>query len=168
MENTILIGIRKKDIYLKATGHITANQCFTLRETLYNELNTIKPTFSIYLDLSQIEYMDSTFIGLILGLNKKLNKNFNKPLHIINASNQAIESLKDLAALKILSMINKKIPSNLNFKYFDENKDTNDIEKLKIILFSHNNLSSINENNKNKFKKLQSYIKKELKRKKSS
>ena len=92
MENYILIGNDNNDIYLKAYGHITANVSFPIREDLYKKISTFTVALNIFIDLSNIRYMDSTFMGLLVGIEKKLYSSFK--IHLNRQDNQNKEKYR--------------------------------------------------------------------------
>jgi anti-anti-sigma regulatory factor len=58
-------------IYVRATGHVTALVCPPLKAAVFGRLDADPPASAVYIDLSGCEYMDSTFLGLIVGTQKR-------------------------------------------------------------------------------------------------
>ena len=50
---------------------MTALVCPPLKTALFDRLDSDPPVRAVYLDLSDCEYMDSTFLGLIVGAQKR-------------------------------------------------------------------------------------------------
>ena len=155
-------GIYNLDFFLKPYGHITANLCFNLKNFLFKKFSELDNKYNFYLDLKDTDYMDSTFIGLIIGIEKKLNSLFNKHLIIINANETSFKLLKNMGLNKILIFDNKALPDEISFLEIDLNNEIEDIEKTKLILSTHKELSSISEENREKFKTLEEVLEKEL------
>jgi len=166
LNSHILIGINCDNIFIKPEGYITANLCFTMRENLYRKISDLNPSFNIYIDMSKTEYMDSTFLGLLIGLEKKIFSNFKKHIYIINPSKAALKYLEHFT-LTFFLRIKKSIdiPADLEFKEFDDDIKKSDLEKLKMIFFSHEDLCSLNEENKKRFESLQEFLKKQIQEK---
>ncbi|MCK4797355.1 MAG: STAS domain-containing protein, partial [Spirochaetes bacterium] len=118
--NNILFSIYKNNIFIKAEGHITANLCFSLREYLYREIPNMDPTFDVFVDLNNTDYMDSTFLGLLIGIEKRLYNNFKKHLHIINLCKLAIDLFDNMELENFFKIEKKEIPKEVIFKKFNE------------------------------------------------
>jgi len=63
-------------------------------------------------DLDQCTYLDSTFLGILLGLGLKLKAAGNGLLHILNASPRNVELLKNLGLDRLISIDAKRIDLN--------------------------------------------------------
>ncbi len=161
-KNEILIGAINNNIYLKAKGHITANLSFPVREDLFKKISTLKNEIKIYFDLSEVSYMDSTFIGLLVGIDKKLKTTFNNNLTLINSSEIAIDLLKKMNLATFLKQSNEDIPKNIQFENFDETINISEEDKLKTILIAHKDLSSLNFENSKKFGSLIETLEKQI------
>ena len=167
-EDKILFGVKDNNIFIKAEGHITANQCFSLRECLYKQIPNMCHLICIYIDLSNASYMDSTFLGLLIGIEKKLYNSVQKHLHIINSCDTAMEYLENLKLNNFLTFTEKVIPDDIAFKEFDGDIKIDELEKLKVIFNSHKQLCEISKENKEKFKTLQDMLKEQIKDKENS
>jgi len=163
--NNILIGIYKNDVFIKPVGHITANLSFNLQEYLYNHISEINPCFNMYIDMSDTEYMDSTFLGLLIGLEKKLFKSFNKHLYVVNPNKAAMKYLQHFTMTLFLRIKQINIPEDLEYRNFDNETSATELEKLKMIFFSHNHLCKLSEDNKKRFGSLQETLKKQIREK---
>jgi anti-anti-sigma factor len=163
--NDIFIAADNDNIIIKPIGHITANKCFTLREYFYKDMGDVQSDLSIFMDLSEIRHMDSTFLGILIGIEKRLIKHLKKHLIIINSNETAMELLKSMGLDLYLNLKTMPLPENLAFDKFETIEDISDIDKLKTILSSHKNLGEVNKKNKEKFKQVQNIVKKELKSK---
>lgn len=162
--NKIFISSIDNKIYLMPKGHITANLCFPLRTHLYKKISDSNNKFEIYIDLSHVSYMDSTFMGLLVGLEKKLIRFFKSHLHILNACDDAKKFLSQMNLESFLHFDKQTIPKDLNFIIFNNEIDIDELEKTKIVLDSHKNLSSLHEKNKSKFSLLEKVLKDKIKK----
>jgi len=61
-------------------------------------------------DLEACSYLDSTFLGILLGLGLKLKTAGNGLLHILNASPRNLELLKNLGLDRLISIDGKSVP----------------------------------------------------------
>ncbi len=71
MEEAVYFKAEAGTIYMRATGHVTALVCPPLKAAVFERLDAEPPVEAMYLDLSACEYMDSTFLGLIVGAQKR-------------------------------------------------------------------------------------------------
>ncbi|OHD12293.1 MAG: hypothetical protein A2086_10770 [Spirochaetes bacterium GWD1_27_9] len=161
--NRILIGCKENSIYLMAEGHITANLSFPLREDLYKKISTLKFIENIFMDLSKTDYMDSTFMGLLVGIERKLFSTFKAHLYVINPTEIANKLLKSMRMDIFLKIEEKPIPSDIEFSIFDENIEISENERTKIVLVAHKDLSSLSEENAKRFKALEDILEKQIK-----
>ena len=63
-------------------------------------------------DLDACTYLDSTFLGILLGLGLKLKEGGNGLLHILNASPRNLELLKNLGLDRLINIDAKEVPLN--------------------------------------------------------
>ena len=57
---------------------------------------------AVYVDLSQCRYMDSTFIGLLVAIDKKLQKGSGGRLHVVQPSAECLDLLRQLGLQEFL------------------------------------------------------------------
>ena len=70
--DSLLFGKDERGYFITARGNIRANLCFPLREGLLARLDKDRAPPAVFADLSQCDYMDSTFIGLMVAIDKRL------------------------------------------------------------------------------------------------
>jgi anti-anti-sigma factor len=162
MNAEILIGTIDSDVYIKASGNVTANLSFPLREHLLKKISSMQVRFSTYIDLSGVEYMDSTFMGLLVGIEREVSRKFKDHLFIINPSENAMKCLKSMRLNNFLTIQEKEISSGATFSAFDENVQMDEMEKSKIVLNAHKNLSSVSKENQEEFQMLQDMLENEI------
>ncbi len=146
-------------IYLKAEGHITAALCADLRERFFIRINKKPYINALYVDLSKCEYMDSTFIGLLVGFNKQLIKIAKKGISIVQPSKTAHNLLEGLGLTTLLEILDTPIPFPEDMENIVQTKKTG----IDILLTTHENLMEVSEENRNKFSSLHRTLKNQQK-----
>jgi len=161
LEEALFFGETPQGLYIKALGHITAGLCSDLKSQIFTRLDKLdlpKPE-EMVMDLSACDYMDSTFMGLIVGFNKKFKQLTGKKLEILNPSKECMKLLTSLGIVKLLDISSdsdKIFPQNLE-KLSKGEKPT-----AELLLKAHENLSEISLENEKKFSVLQDILKKQL------
>ncbi len=91
-------------LYLSLCGELDENSAGYVREVMDKQLfNTLCK--QVILDLSELDFMDSTGIGVIIGRYKKM-KERNIPIFISNPSSHVDKILKMTAIYEIMPKIN--------------------------------------------------------------
>ena len=160
MQNNIYYAEKDYTIYIKANGHITAQICFGLRQRVFERLDRTPKIKAIYTDLSTCEYMDSTFMGLLIGFNKKFNHLDNRKLCIINPSPESLSHLTDLGLDDILAYCDEKVPFPEDMEMISQKEKIS----AEFILKAHENLIEISEDNRNRFKIVKELLTKQIKK----
>lgn len=142
-------------LFLRALGHITAALCSDLRERVYPRLDGEVPVLGMYVDLAACDYMDSTFMGLLVGFNKRLLKSTGKRLVLVSPSAGARDLLAGLGLTALVDIRDggPTFPKNLE-----------PVEKTRppgadMLLKAHENLMDISAENRKKFAGLHSVLK---------
>lgn len=126
-----------------------------LSQTVEEIFNTCTKT--PILDLSESEYIDSTFLGLIAKYTMVFKKKNDEFLTILKPTKEILSCLFKTGILKFLIVLDKEI--NINGKVVEANKIDN--QKLaKHILDLHIILMNLNEKNKEEFSKVVELMKK--------
>lgn len=159
MQNEIYYLEKDNQLYIKASGHITANICFGLRQKVFARIEHQPEIKAIYTDLSQCEYMDSTFMGLLIGFNKKLFNHYHKKLCVIHPSKESLEHLADLGLDKILTYckVEVQFPEKMDLISQKDNLPP------EFILKAHEDLIEISDENKSRFKLVKDILSKKFK-----
>lgn len=89
--------VHNNSLYILLIGELDEANAPYVRNNLDQMLDREKNFNKVIIDLSQLEFMDSTGIGVMLGRYKKL-KSRNIPIYIINPSRQA-EKIFQMAGL---------------------------------------------------------------------
>lgn len=85
---TIRTKLYNKTLYILLSGELDEHTATNIRRNLDTLFDTEKGFSQVVMDLSELEFMDSTGIGVLIGRYKKL-KEYNKPIFITNPSTQA-------------------------------------------------------------------------------
>ena len=93
---TLLVGRDDRGIFLTAKGSIRAPLCYPLRESFLPQIDELKDGQSVFVDLSDCTYMDSTCIGILVAMDKKARKASGGRLHVLNPSVPCRASLEDI------------------------------------------------------------------------
>jgi len=158
MQNNLLYKEADDKIYLRAEGHITANLCHVLRKKILTRLDCQPKIKDIFVDLSNCTYMDSTFIGILIALNKKFNNMCGKKTQIVCPTEECNKLLSGLCLLALFSIKKKTIAFPSAMETISHNQKATVYD----ILESHNNIMETSEENKNKFKILKELLEKKL------
>ncbi|MCK7487363.1 MAG: STAS domain-containing protein [Bacillus subtilis] len=71
VEEALFVKETAQTIFIRAQGHVTAALCSDLKSRIFERLEAKPPVETVYVDLSGCDYMDSTFLGLLVGINKR-------------------------------------------------------------------------------------------------
>ncbi len=94
--DALFLGADQRGVFLRARGHIRAPLCYPLRDGLLDRLDGGDPIPAVFIDLSECRYMDSTFIGLLVAIDKRLQKISGARLHLLRPSPECIDILSQL------------------------------------------------------------------------
>jgi anti-anti-sigma factor len=116
-------------------------------------------------DLENCTYLDSTFLGILLGLGLKLKDAGNGLLHILNANPRNLELLKNLGLDRLIQIDNSR--ANLNGvaeKQLEEMPCPvpTRSEAAPTILEAHENLMEFDPRNIPKFKDVVEFLREDL------
>jgi len=100
--DSILLGADERGYFLTARGSIRASLCYALRERLLDRLEDSADVPAVFADLSECVYMDSTFIGLLVAVDRRLRKGSGGRLHILRPSRQCLDLLDQMGLQKLL------------------------------------------------------------------
>ena len=141
-------------LYLKAQGHISAALCADLRSLVFDRFDRAPPVSAMYVDLSLCDYMDSTFMGLLVGFNKRILRSSGKRLSIVAPSKPAADLLSGLGLSSLVEILEREsFPEGMEniIKTRNANSD--------LLLKAHENLMELSEENRKKFSTLHAVLK---------
>lgn len=158
MNNIILYKEQDSRLYIRALGHITANICFSLKNTIFKRFKQHPLVKDIFLDLSHCNYMDSTFMGLLLGIDRSFNSLCGRHLGILRPTKCCKKLFSGLKLNKILKISKRKI----HFPHEMDVLNTSENMNPEFILKVHEELTQIAESNHQKFRLLKELLKKKI------
>lgn len=152
-----VLRYKEKDgyLYVRAEGHVTASLCADLRFIVFGRFDKAPPVAGMYVDLSACTYMDSTFMGLLVGFNKRLAKAGAGKLHIVKPTKSARDLLTGLGLVALVDISDQDVA-------FPE--DMEDVVKTRntgadVVLKTHENLMELSDENAKRFATLHSVLK---------
>lgn len=110
VEEALLFAERDKKVYIRAFGHITAAMCGTLKAKVFELFDESPAPENLYVDLSSCEYMDSTFMGLLVGFNKRLLRAAERPITVLGANDTCTKLLKTIGIARMIVMSDEAVP----------------------------------------------------------
>lgn len=162
-EKAIKIGYDEKGIYVEVNGEGTVKQSNSLKKILFNIMDRFKgiKEFNFYMNLENCQYVDSTFIGLLLIVNKKLKEMVEKNLIILRPGGYVLDVIKQMGLENILSIEKDSPPFPKDMQEL-EIESINKVELAMMMYYAHSELAKINEENKQKFENAVNVLKKEI------
>ena len=100
--DSLLLGRDARGWFVTARGSIRAMLCFPLRDELLERLE--EPPRDVFVDLADCLYMDSTFIGLLVAMDRRLRGIGGGGLHVLRPSPACRDLLGQLGLLEVLSI----------------------------------------------------------------
>lgn len=143
----ILFKNENNILYISAKGHVTARFCAQLKEFVTDNLQTGDSVTEAYLDMKDCTYMDSTFIGVIAGINKQLKKKSGKKLHVQNVQKVCMDLFDSMSLSSLLDFLNKSV----EFPVFNETRSEGFTIKAEDIIEAHENLIELSDKNRKEF-----------------
>lgn len=116
-------------------------------------------------DLEACTYLDSTFLGILLGLGLKLKEGGNGLLHILNASPRNLELLRNLGLDRLINIDAAPVPLNgITEKTLEEMACPTPTrqEAAPTILEAHEALMEFDPRNVPKFKDVVEFLREDL------
>lgn len=160
MEEAVFIKMIEDRIYIRARGHVTAALCPELKTRSFERLDTAPPVRAIYLDLSECEYMDSTFLGFIVGINKRLERLANRKIVLLGVNPTCFGLLRTIGVTKLVEISEEKIPFPGSLERIGRGPEAT----ADFLLDAHEELSSLSEENRERFATLTSILRDALKK----
>jgi anti-anti-sigma factor len=159
--DSLLFGNDQRGYFLAARGNIRANLCFPLRESLLAQLEKERSVPAVYADLSQCDYMDSTFIGLMVAVDKQLRKTSGGRLHLLRPSPACLEILAQIGLQTYLLI--EEAPAEFPAE-MEEVSPVKDKPAAEFILSAHEALMETSEEARKKFALLKEMLERKLRK----
>jgi len=154
VEEAVFLKETNNRIYIRATGHVTANSCPELKTRVFDRLDAKPPVDDVEFDLSECEYMDSTFMGLIVGFNKRFKRFSEKPIRLSCISETCLKLLKTIGVARLVEISDSasKFPEPL------ERLGSGRKAGAALVLKAHEELIELSEENERRFSALRSVL----------
>ncbi len=155
MEEVLFIKETNNRVYIRAQGHITANACPELKARVFNRLDAKPAVEDVIIDLSSCEYMDSTFMGLIVGFNKRFMRFSERPIRLAGLSETCMKLLKTIGIVRLVT-IEDEVPA---FPEPLERLSAESKAGAGLVLRAHEELMELSEENERRFSALRDVLK---------
>jgi anti-anti-sigma factor len=156
MSNRLLYAIKNHDLYIKIKGAGTAKDYKPLKDSV---MDIIKAPFlnHVEFDLSEVYYLDSTFIGLLLGINKILKKEHKEEIEICNVSDELLSLFEEVEVAHLFKITSKPDTTEEQITYVEISSSSQ--TNVHDILEAHGHLTDLCEANRHKFALLSRVLK---------
>lgn len=158
MDEAIFYKETQDAVFVRARGHITAALCADLKSRVFSRLDDRTPIASIHIDLTECDYMDSTFMGLIVGFKKRLSASPGSSVNIYGPNAVCQGLLKGIGLTRLVNIVDEPI----ELPPFMENIAGTQKATAEFLLDAHENLMEINDENKSKFATLSKILKDQI------
>ena len=146
-------------LFIRALGHITAAVSTDLWEVILERLSQTPVPQLLAVDLSACEYMDSTFMGLLVGFHKRYRQLTGRSLTILRPTQECTKLLTSLGILRILTLVSGPQPPSPSTW---TGLRASQAPSTEVLLNAHRNLSELSPENKKKFSALQNVLEQQL------
>ena len=157
--DSLLIGSDSRGSFLAARGAVRAMLCYPLRESLLARLEESADVPAVFVDLSQCHYMDSTFIGLLVAIDRRLRSGTGGRLHLHQPSPTCRELLRQMGLLDLLVVEEGPLPSPPPLEELDRPGGRPATE---FVLKTHEELMETSEEARRKFALLHDELQRKL------
>lgn len=156
MENEqIEIGVSDRRLVVRPIGHVTAKLCQVLKTRLFSQLDAAGVE-QIEFDMSACKYMDSTFLGLLLLIEKSARAHGFEPV-TMHQTNDVCRSLLSTMGME-RKFIFTDTPSG-ECKRLEILSAPRDVS-AQFLLETHRELSQLSPENEEKFRLLTTLLEK--------
>lgn len=141
-------------IFVRAVGHITANSCKELKDKVVDRLEHGPKVKDLVVDLSHCDYMDSTFMGVLIGFNKRFREIAGHPLELLKPSQACLSLLSNLGVLRLLKVLDRDVPLPHDMMKIEKGSES----EIDMLIAAHDNLIELNDANRAKFELLRKIL----------
>lgn len=147
MDEAFFFKDADEGVFVRVQGHVTASRCPELKGRIFFRLDKAPVPAAVYFDLSDCEYMDSTFLGLIVGVNKRYKLLARKCVKVLHANPTCMGLLRTIGVTRLVDISDEDIalPGDM------EEIGPSTRATAEFILDAHENLSELSEENRNRF-----------------
>ena len=145
-------------IYIRAQGHLTAALCPQLKARAFARIEESPPVKEIFMDFGPCEYMDSTFLGLVVGINKRFKASTGKTVVLLKPSQTCLGLLRTIGVTKLVTISEETVA----FPQPMEAMALGPRATAQFILDAHENLTEMSKENQSRFSSLTKTLKDSL------
>ena len=163
----IQVGTLAERVFIKIDGKGTHANCQSLREFVFGMIEQGYRDFR--LDLRHCTYMDSTFLGMLVGVSLRLKEVDSSRIHILHINERNLELLQTLGIEHFFRLdsdaaAGAEQPDRLQL--LPEGSQSK-LERAETMLDAHETLARVDENNLPRFKDCIEFLKEDLARMKA-
>jgi anti-anti-sigma factor len=158
--DTLKVGSDERGVFISARGEIRAALCFPLREMLLDPADAAGPP-AVHVDLSACSYMDSTFIGLLVAVDRRLHRASAGRLHVISPSAAARDILGQIGLMDFFLVVEEGPAEPALMR---EITPTGEKPAAEFVLKAHEALMETSEEARKKFALLKEMLERKLRR----
>jgi anti-anti-sigma factor len=159
VEEAVYYKAEGSTLFMKATGHVTALVCPPLKSAVFQRLDAEPAVEKVYLDLSDCEYMDSTFLGLIVGTQKRFARlpgGAPRRMIVLLSVNEACRGLlRTIGVLGMVELSDARVPFPSDLARLSGGSRTS----ARFLLDAHEELSELSSENRKRFSALTTVLK---------
>lgn len=147
---TYVYTLQDNILYLKMTGKCNYANCGGFEQLLHSFADQNHQFHQIILDLTELEWVDSTVLGLMAGLTRLLKHASTAPV-IVTSNSDIIHLLTSLSFNRFFNIITTSPPFVQKYKEL-ESTQLPEKEQAETILEAHKNLIRLNPENIEQFR----------------
>ncbi len=159
----ISIGLEENNLYILVEGRGTAEYCSELDSYIQEILSNVEIEH-IYFDTKNAEYLDSSFIGIILSMKKKIKSGAS----LLNPNDKIIEIFQIMGLDTFVPAVYDENLSCSKCNISVNKKTENSIADIKLLLESHRNIMETSSENHKRFVLVEKVFQKELEQRQHS
>lgn len=150
MDEAFFFKDADEGVFVRVQGHVTASRCPELKGRIFSRFDRTPSPAAVYFDLSDCAYMDSTFLGLIVGVNKRYKALSGKNVIVLHANATCLGLLRTIGVTRLVDISDEDvvIPPDM------EEIGPVTRASAEFILDAHEALSELSDENKSRFSTL--------------
>ncbi|MGL5255003.1 MAG: STAS domain-containing protein [Brevinema sp.] len=165
MQDTrIAMGLVKDTLLVHVFGRGTAEYCPDLDERIKECLENTTVSRVLF-DAEEASYMDSSFIGIILAVKKKLSGN--DSVFLLNPDDRIKEIFEVMGLSEFIPSLQLDGLHNMGSSWEVHKKLENTISDMRILLEAHQNIMETSSENTRRFQAVEQALKAEIEKKKN-
>lgn len=155
------VGTSNGRLYIGLRGRATQRICPTIERIVGDHMDAESPTPGVVLDLDGCGWIDSTFAGWLVGLQRRIGRVPGGSLSLANCSERCRGSLIKMQLEALFPYEEKIEPADVREVSCDTS-DRPDSAALRLMLESHEHLASLSESNARVFGPIVETLKQQL------